>query len=71
MKSNLSTDNEKQIKRLGQFFTTRPEYILQGLSIPNNVNIIEPFAGNGDLVIWLSKFKFQRIECFDIKSKHS
>ena len=71
MKNNLSSGNEKRIKRLGQFFTTRPEYILQGLSIPNNANIIEPFAGNGDLVVWLSKFKFQRIECFDLISKHS
>jgi hypothetical protein len=35
---------------LGQFYTTNYEYILQSFHIPNDVPIIEPFAGNGDLL---------------------
>ena len=38
-------------KKLGQFYTTNQEYILQGINIPENIkNIIEPFTGNGDLL---------------------
>jgi hypothetical protein len=39
-----------QKSNLGQFYTTKYEYILQTFSIPNNIPIIEPFAGNGDLL---------------------
>ena len=38
-------------KKYGQFMTTNFEYILDGLEIPASVsNIIEPFAGEGDLI---------------------
>ncbi len=38
-------------KNLGQFYTTNYKQILQNMYIPDNVsNIIEPFAGNGDLL---------------------
>lgn len=60
---------------LGQFYTTKQEYILQGMKIPNNIkNIIEPFAGNGDLITFvekeqeLNKVKY-KIECYDIEPK--
>jgi hypothetical protein len=37
--------------KLGQFYTTNYEYILQNLNIPENITkIIEPFTGNGDLL---------------------
>ena len=36
--------------QLGQHFTTRANYILEGFSLPGNAKIVEPFAGNGDLV---------------------
>jgi hypothetical protein len=38
-------------QKLGQFYTTNYEYILQNLNIPKNITkIIEPFTGNGDLL---------------------
>jgi len=55
-------------KRLGQFYTTNYDYILQNLNIPNKTKtIIEPFAGQGDLLSFLKK-KYS-IECYDIDSK--
>jgi len=58
-------------KQLGQFFTTNYEYILQNFTIPEGiVNIIEPFAGNGDLLDFIDKQAGQyTIECFDIEPK--
>jgi hypothetical protein len=58
-------------KQLGQFFTTNYEYILQNFIIPDGiVNIIEPFAGNGDLLNFINKQADQyTIECFDIEPK--
>lgn len=40
---------------------------MQGLSLPERVNIIEPFTGYGDLVIWTSKFNPKKVTCFDIQ----
>jgi hypothetical protein len=41
----------KNKHKLGQFYTTNYEYILQNLNIPENITkIIEPFTGNGDLL---------------------
>ena len=37
-------------RQLGRYFTKQADYILRGLTIPNNVKIVEPFAGEGDLV---------------------
>lgn len=53
-------NNTTNKKVLGQFMTTNHEYILQGIQIPdyiihNNIIIIEPFAGNGDLVEFIHK----------------
>ena len=53
--------------QLGQFFTTNADYILQDLKIPPYVkHIIEPFAGNGDL---LPKSTSYTLECYDIDPK--
>ena len=68
-KTNLSKKN------LGQFYTTNQEYILQGIKIPNNIkNIIEPFAGNGDLIMFIENEQKKNnvkyiIECYDIEPK--
>lgn len=60
-KMNPVAKNKKQM--LGQFYTTNQEYILQGLFIPENVSsIIEPFAGNGDLIPFIENFRSQRNE---------
>jgi hypothetical protein len=64
-------DKIQNKKNLGQFYTTRQEYILNGMMIPNNIeNIIEPFCGNGDLLVFIEKTdrKFN-IECYDIDPK--
>lgn len=59
--------HKKQL--LGQFYTTNYEYILQGMEIPNNIRtIIEPFTGNGDLLTFINKDKYD-IECYDIEPK--
>lgn len=49
---------------LGQFMTTNYRYILQNVSIPENVHIIEPFCGKGDLLQWIVGEHV--IECYDI-----
>jgi hypothetical protein len=41
-------------QELGQFFTTNYEYILQNLTVPDGVQVIEPFAGNGDLIQFIT-----------------
>lgn len=41
--------NKKQ--KYGQFFTTNYKYIADGMSIDDDIkNIIEPFAGNKDML---------------------
>jgi len=57
---------------LGQFYTTNSDYILQGLTLPNNSKIIEPFVGQGDLIKWVQRnFNFNSIETYDIDPKVS
>jgi hypothetical protein len=60
-------------KKLGQFFTTNYKYILQNLYIPDNVNsIIEPFAGNCDLLQFIldnENNENYNIQLFDIQPK--
>jgi hypothetical protein len=56
-------------KKLGQFYTTNYEYILDGLVIPKKIkHIIEPFVGNGDLLKF-TKDKKYKIEHYDIDPK--
>ena len=61
---------------MGQFYTTNYKQILDGLSIPDNVNyIIEPFAGSGDLLKFLTddneRYGDIAVECYDIDPKQS
>ena len=51
--------------KLGQFYTTNYEYILQGFSVPTDIPIVEPFAGNGDLLAFV-KSSNHAFECYDI-----
>ena len=60
----MSTNQNK--KKLGQFYTTNADYILQNLNIPPDVELIEPFAGNGDLIKWAN---LDNIESYDIDPK--
>ena len=58
-------------QNLGQFYTTNYEYILQNLNIPEGVcDIIEPFAGMGDLLKFLDTNKYN-LQCYDIDPKQS
>lgn len=65
-------------KNKGQFYTTQAEYILEGLPTPLDSEvrasgircIIEPFAGQGDLLTWLERFPCSLpIEAYDIEPK--
>jgi hypothetical protein len=78
-------DTEIKLKtkhKLGQFYTTNYEYILQNLNIPSSItNIIEPFAGNGDLLNFINKENIDEnidentnkyfIESYDIDPKNA
>jgi len=56
--------------QLGQFYTTNYEYILSNMEIPDNVKtIIEPFAGNGDLLKFIKNKGNYNIELYDIDPK--
>jgi len=58
--------------KLGQFYTTNYNYILQNLYIPDNITtIIEPFAGNGDLLNFIKNKKQYKIECYDLDPKQN
>lgn len=66
-----NTDKKINKKNKGQFYTTKNEYILDGLSIPSNItNIIEPFAGKGDLIEWAKNQGKTNIIAYDIEPKN-
>jgi hypothetical protein len=75
LNSSKQKNTSKQI--LGQFYTTHHEYILQNMKIPDYIiNIIEPFAGNGDLISFIEKEQTSNnvtynIECYDIEPTKS
>jgi hypothetical protein len=57
-------------KSLGQFYTTNSEYILQNLKLPDNIQVVEPFVGQGDLVRWVEKnVNYESIETYDLDPK--
>lgn len=67
---NNMNENANTKSQLGQFFTTNYEYILQGLNIPKDImHVIEPFAGNGDLLSFIEDKDLYTIECYDIDPK--
>jgi hypothetical protein len=54
-------------KQLGQFFTTNSDYILQNLEkYIKGKEVVDPFAGNGDLIEWAKKNKVKKIKGFDV-----
>lgn len=71
IEKHTKIQNKKHKQNLGQFYTTNQDYILQGITIPDNIkNIIEPFTGNGDLITFIEKHnKKYNIECYDIEPK--
>jgi hypothetical protein len=66
----MNTSGDCKKSRLGQFFTTNYEYILQNFFIPEQVHsIIEPFAGECDLLKFVKDTDKYSIECYDIDPK--
>jgi len=55
----------------GQFYTTQSNYILEGLPRPpSDCRIVEPFAGQGDLIQWIKTLDPTRaVEAYDIEPK--
>lgn len=57
-------------KKYGQFYTTNYNYILKDFIIPDYINIIiEPFAGNCDLLNFIEDKEKYQIYCYDIEPK--
>lgn len=53
-------------KQLGQFFTKNSDYILQGLEeFIKDKEVVDPFAGNKDLICWAKKNKTRKIKGYD------
>lgn len=54
-------------RRFGQFFTTNTDYILGGLEqYVQDKNIIDPFAGAGDLIEWAKRNNAKSAKGYDI-----
>ncbi len=57
-------------KQLGQFFTSNSDYILQGMEgFLQDKEVIDPFAGGGDLLDWVNKNKCKKVIGFDVDQK--
>ena len=71
IKKKQNTEIKQNTKqKLGQFYTTNFEYILNGMNIPDGItHIIEPFAGNGDLLGFIKDKSKYKIDCYDIDPK--
>ena len=58
-------------KALGQFFTTNHAHIMRDMGIPPGVRkIVEPFAGNGDMLNFIEDESAYDIERYDIDPKN-
>lgn len=58
-------------KQYGQFFTTNSDYILSSFDIfVKNKNVIDPFAGNRDLINWSKKHKCKSVIGYDLDKKY-
>ncbi len=58
-------------KQFGQFFTTNSDYILQGMEkFVAGKEVIDPFAGNRDLIGWASKNRAKFASGFDCDQKY-
>jgi len=59
----------KKKQELGQFYTTNAEYIIGSLfeDLPDNISIIDPFAGNWDLLnLAQKKLPLKNIHAYDL-----
>ncbi len=57
-------------KQLGQFFTSNSDYILQGMEgFLQGKDVVDPFAGNGDLLDWANNNRCKEVVGFDVDQK--
>lgn len=64
-------DKFNQKKQFGQFFTKNSDYILQGLDkYVKNKNVIDPFAGSGDLLDWAKENKAKSVKGYDVDENY-
>ena len=62
--------NEK--KQLGQFFTKNSDYILNGLEkFIKDKDVIDPFAGSGDLISWARNYGAIKVMGYDVDKKRA
>ncbi len=58
-------------KQLGQFFTKNSDYILQNLEkFIKDKEIVDPFAGSGDLLKWAEKNRAKKIIGYDVDKSY-
>lgn len=58
-------------KQLGQFFTINSDYILKNLNkFIKGKDIVDPFAGGGDLLMWAKKHGAKSITGYDVDKKY-
>ncbi len=59
-------------QQLGQFFTTKSDFILQGLEkYIKNEEVTDPFAGNQDLIKWAKKNGAKKVTDFDCDKRYA
>jgi len=74
--TSVEPTQKKTKKVRGQFYTTNANYIMSGMPIPPNDGtvrcIIEPFAGQGDLLDWIATTGTQLpVQSYDIDPKRT
>lgn len=58
-------------KQLGQFFTINSDQILKGLErFVKGKEVIDPFAGGGDLISWAREHGAKKVKGYDIDKKY-
>ncbi len=58
-------------KQLGQFFTTKSDYILKDLEkFVKNKEVVDPFVGSGDLMNWAKRNGAKSTAGFDVDKKY-
>jgi hypothetical protein len=68
---NMSTLTIKNKRQLGQFFTRNSDYILNDLErFIKGKNIIDPFAGGGDLIFWAQQHGAKKIKGYEVDRKY-
>ncbi|MCX6758925.1 MAG: hypothetical protein NTX14_04415 [Candidatus Nealsonbacteria bacterium] len=59
-------------KQFGQFFTTNSDYILRGMEkFIENKQVMDPFAGNRDLIRWANKYGCKKATGFDCDQNYT